>query len=54
MPEPQKHEKYKALIERCKGLAPVRTAVVHPCSWRAIARLEEGLMPGSQAAANQE
>jgi phosphate acetyltransferase len=31
MPEPQKHEKYKALIERCKGLAPVRTAVVHPC-----------------------
>ena len=27
----RKHEKYDALIGRCEGLAPVRTAVVHPC-----------------------
>jgi phosphate acetyltransferase len=25
------HEKYKRLIERCKGLAPMPTAVAHPC-----------------------
>jgi phosphate acetyltransferase len=27
----KKHEKYKLLIERCKGLAPMPTAVAHPC-----------------------
>jgi len=27
----RKHEKYDALIARCRGLAPVPTAVVHPC-----------------------
>jgi len=27
----RKHQKYDALIGRCEGLAPVRTAVVHPC-----------------------
>jgi phosphate acetyltransferase len=31
MPELRKHEKYKALVERCRALAPVRTAVAHPC-----------------------
>ena len=27
----QPHTKYDALIARCEGLPPVRTAVVHPC-----------------------
>jgi len=27
----RKHEKYKRLITRCKALAPVPTAVAHPC-----------------------
>src|SRR5581483_10831121 len=31
MPEPRKHEKYDALINSCQALAPVRTAVAHPC-----------------------
>jgi|SRR5882757_1301114 len=31
MTEPRKHEKYDALIAACHALAPVRTAVVHPC-----------------------
>lgn len=31
MLEPRKHEKYDALISACHALAPVRTAVVHPC-----------------------
>jgi len=31
MAEPRKHEKYNALIYACHGLAPVRTAVAHPC-----------------------
>ncbi len=31
MPEPRKHEKYDALIAACSALAPVRTAVAHPC-----------------------
>ncbi|SFK02933.1 phosphate acetyltransferase [Methylocapsa palsarum] len=25
------HEKYDALIQRCEGLSPLRTAVAHPC-----------------------
>ena len=29
--------KYEALLERCKGLEPVRTAVVHPCEETALA-----------------
>jgi len=29
--EPRKHEKYDALIYSCHALAPVRTAVAHPC-----------------------
>ncbi len=31
MGEPRQHEKYEALIYRCHALAPVRTAVAHPC-----------------------
>src|ERR1700761_6467180 len=31
MSEPRKHEKYDSLISACHALAPVRTAVVHPC-----------------------
>ena len=31
MDELRKHEKYDALIYRCHALAPVRTAVAHPC-----------------------
>jgi phosphate acetyltransferase len=31
MAEPRKHEKYDALIYACHALAPVRTAVAHPC-----------------------
>jgi phosphate acetyltransferase len=30
-PEPRQHEKYDRLIARCRGLAPVPTAVAHPC-----------------------
>jgi phosphate acetyltransferase len=31
MDAPRKHEKYEALIHACHALAPMRTAVVHPC-----------------------
>ena len=31
MPEARPHEKYEALIDACHALAPVRTAVAHPC-----------------------
>jgi phosphate acetyltransferase len=31
MNEQRKHEKYDALIYSCRALAPVRTAVAHPC-----------------------
>src|SRR6202044_401867 len=31
MAEPRQHEKYDALIFACHALAPVRTAVAHPC-----------------------
>lgn len=31
MAEARKHEKYEALIRRCRELPPVRTAVAHPC-----------------------
>jgi phosphate acetyltransferase len=32
-----KHQKYKLLIERCKGLAPMPTAVAHPCDESSLA-----------------
>jgi phosphate acetyltransferase len=31
MAEPQAHAKYEALVYACHALAPVRTAVAHPC-----------------------
>jgi hypothetical protein len=31
MTQPRQHEKYDALIYACHALAPVRTAVAHPC-----------------------
>jgi phosphate acetyltransferase len=31
MAEPLRHQKYEALIYACHALAPVRTAVAHPC-----------------------
>jgi phosphate acetyltransferase len=31
MAEPQPHAKYEALVYACHALAPVRTAVAHPC-----------------------
>lgn len=31
MAEPRRHQKYDALIYSCHALAPVRTAVAHPC-----------------------
>jgi phosphate acetyltransferase len=37
MTEPRKHEKYDALIYRCHALAPVRTAVAHPCDETSLA-----------------
>lgn len=31
MSKARKYEKYDLLIYRCHGLAPLRTAVAHPC-----------------------
>ena len=33
----RKHKKYEELIERCKGLPPAPTAVVHPCDETSLA-----------------
>jgi acetate kinase len=41
MAEPRKHEKYDALIYACHALAPVRTAVVHPCDETSLAGASE-------------
>jgi phosphate acetyltransferase len=37
MVEARKHEKYDALIRACQSLAPMRTAVVHPCDESSLA-----------------
>jgi len=37
MGEARKHEKYDALINACHALAPIRTAVVHPCDDSSLA-----------------
>ena len=29
--EPLRHERFRHLLERCRGIAPMPTAVVHPC-----------------------
>jgi phosphate acetyltransferase len=39
-----RHAKYDALIARCEGLDPVRTAVVHPCD---AASLESAVQAGA-------
>ena len=36
MAEPRRHAKYDALIYACHALAPVRTAVAHPCEEAAL------------------
>jgi len=41
MAEPRKHQKYDALIGACRALAPVRTAVVHPCDEASLAAAVE-------------
>lgn len=51
------HEKYEALIYLCHGLAPVRTAIVHPCDESALcgaleaakARIIEPILVGPKA-----
>ncbi|HMK87450.1 MAG TPA: bifunctional enoyl-CoA hydratase/phosphate acetyltransferase [Steroidobacteraceae bacterium] len=35
--EERKHEKYEALIEACRSLPPIRTAVAHPCDESSLA-----------------
>lgn len=37
MTDPRKHEKYDALIDSCRTLSPVRTAVAHPCDEASLA-----------------
>ena len=45
MTEQRKHEKYDALISSCHALAPVRTAVAHPCDETSLA----GALDAAQA-----
>jgi phosphate acetyltransferase len=57
MTEPHMHEKLDALIDRCHGLTPLRTAVVHPCDETALcgaveaaaARIIKPVLVGTQA-----
>src|SRR5450631_2816357 len=57
MAEARKHEKYDSLIRACQALAPIRTAVVHPCDdsslagalEAAAARLIQPVLVGPQA-----
>ena len=46
MAELRKHEKYDALIERCHSLAPVRTAVAHPCDEPSLSGAVEAAKAG--------
>lgn len=45
MRAPRQHEKYEALIKACRALAPVRTAVAHPCDEASL----RGAVEASQA-----
>ncbi len=50
-PEPaevavQAHSKYKALLERCRGLTPARAAVVYPCDEGSLAAAVEAAGAG--------
>ena len=57
MTEPRPHEKYDALIFACHALAPVRTAVAHPCDETSLrgaveaaeAKLIKPILVGPQA-----
>jgi phosphate acetyltransferase len=42
----RRHEKYDALILRCRQLAPVRTAVAHPCDETSLAAAVEAAALG--------
>jgi phosphate acetyltransferase len=46
MAEPRKHEKYDALIQACHALAPVRTAVAHPCDETSLSGALEAASAG--------
>ncbi|HBZ68854.1 MAG TPA: phosphate acetyltransferase [Deltaproteobacteria bacterium] len=46
MAEPRKHEKYDALIDSCHSLAPVRTAVAHPCDESSLSGALEAAKAG--------
>ena len=46
MTELHKHEKLDALIDRCHGLAPLRTAVAHPCDETALCGAVEAAEAG--------
>src|SRR4051794_9011918 len=41
-PAAQEHSKFRALVERAQQLAPVRTAIAHPCDTVAIESAVEG------------
>ena len=43
---PRRHEKYDALIARCRGFGPVPTAVVHPCDQASLAAAVEAAQEG--------
>ena len=45
MPDPRTHQKYDALIESCRALTPVATAVAHPCDESSLA----GALQAAQA-----
>lgn len=42
----QRHGKYEELIARCRGMEPMRTAVVHPCSETSLAAAAEAADSG--------
>jgi phosphate acetyltransferase len=57
MTEPRKHQKYDELIYSCHALAPVRTAVAHPCDESSLtgaieaagAKIIEAILVGPEA-----
>jgi phosphate acetyltransferase len=40
------HDRFRKLIERCKALAPLVTAIVHPCDGATLAGVREGAEAG--------
>jgi phosphate acetyltransferase len=42
----RRHEKYDRLIERCRGLKPIRTAVAYPCEESALAAAVDAAREG--------